>query len=295
MNFLKSLGSAISEGFLGAAGNLGSEVFGVINNAISYDQSKSLARYQNELQMQNWREMNEYNSPKNQMLRYQEAGLNPNLIYGNISSGNASSTGAVSLPRPQNIQFNDRARLNERIQRNLTNSQIDETKSRENLNNKQAEYVDQQKANALIQNAILNLEKSGSEKDLAVKDQLITYQLQAAEAAAKKSLFEANDLLPKQKELLEEQLRGAKNLNDYKKALYDVGLNENDPLHLRAVAQAMVDSGMTMQQIRYVLAGIEVGEKALSAIMDMVNVYLGFKKASRPVEQYKSTTIYNYK
>lgn len=31
---------------------------------------------------------NEYNTPKNQMLRYQEAGLNPHLIYGQGSPGN---------------------------------------------------------------------------------------------------------------------------------------------------------------------------------------------------------------
>ena len=29
-----------------------------------------------------WRETNKYNLPKNQMARFKEAGLNPNLIYG---------------------------------------------------------------------------------------------------------------------------------------------------------------------------------------------------------------------
>jgi len=35
--------------------------------------------------------MNKYNSPANQMSRFQEAGLNPNLIYGQGSPGNQSS------------------------------------------------------------------------------------------------------------------------------------------------------------------------------------------------------------
>jgi len=35
--------------------------------------------------------MNEYNSPKNQMARYQEAGLNPNLVYGQGTPGNQPS------------------------------------------------------------------------------------------------------------------------------------------------------------------------------------------------------------
>lgn len=38
----------------------------------------------------------EYNNPKNQMLRYQEAGLNPNLIYGQGNPGSQSS--ALTYP-----------------------------------------------------------------------------------------------------------------------------------------------------------------------------------------------------
>lgn len=39
-----------------------------------------------------WDRQNEYNSPKNQMARFKEAGLNPNLIYGQGTPGNASAT-----------------------------------------------------------------------------------------------------------------------------------------------------------------------------------------------------------
>lgn len=46
---------------------------------------------QNELNMQMWNMQNEYNSPIAQMQRYEDAGLNSNLIYGSVSSGNASS------------------------------------------------------------------------------------------------------------------------------------------------------------------------------------------------------------
>jgi len=38
-------------------------------------------------------QMNEYNTPANQMQRYKDAGLNPNLIAGQISAGNQSSAG----------------------------------------------------------------------------------------------------------------------------------------------------------------------------------------------------------
>lgn len=52
--------------------------------------NKQLAKYQYDLNMQAWREQNEYNSPAAQMARYQEAGLNPRLVYGQGDNGNAS-------------------------------------------------------------------------------------------------------------------------------------------------------------------------------------------------------------
>lgn len=48
-----------------------------------------------------WNMQNEYNTPSNQMKRFQEAGLNPHLIYGQGNSGNASP---VSTPDVQSAQ-----------------------------------------------------------------------------------------------------------------------------------------------------------------------------------------------
>lgn len=53
-----------------------------------------LARYQADQNLNLWNLNNEYNSPSSQMRRYREAGLNPNLIYGegsSASAGNSSS------------------------------------------------------------------------------------------------------------------------------------------------------------------------------------------------------------
>jgi len=47
-----------------------------------------------------WKMQNEYNSPAQQMARYKEAGLNPNMIYGKGgSSGNASMLPKYSAPQ----------------------------------------------------------------------------------------------------------------------------------------------------------------------------------------------------
>lgn len=63
-----------------------------------------LAAYQNDLNVENWMRNNEYNSPENQMARYRSAGLNPNLIYGQlqnadgVASANASPTNFYDGP-----------------------------------------------------------------------------------------------------------------------------------------------------------------------------------------------------
>lgn len=50
-----------------------------------------------------WRTQNEYNSPQSQMKRLQEAGLNPNLVYG--SGAAQTPAGNISTPDVQTPQF----------------------------------------------------------------------------------------------------------------------------------------------------------------------------------------------
>ena len=64
------------------------------NYAVQY----ALQEKQNEQNLQLWNLMNEYNSPKNQMQRYAEAGLNPNLIYQQGTPGNAGSQATAGKP-----------------------------------------------------------------------------------------------------------------------------------------------------------------------------------------------------
>ena len=53
-----------------------------------------LAKYQNDRNLQLWNMQNEYNAPKQQMARLKEAGLNPNLVYGNGSAVNVANSPA---------------------------------------------------------------------------------------------------------------------------------------------------------------------------------------------------------
>lgn len=58
-----------------------------------------MAKYAYNKDLDMWNRQNQYNTPASQMSRYSEAGLNPNLIYGQGNSGNASN--APSYQRPQ--------------------------------------------------------------------------------------------------------------------------------------------------------------------------------------------------
>jgi len=80
-------GSAILAGAQGLAGFASNAFFG----KRQHEYNMELARYQTEASERYQREQNEYNSPKNQMSRFQEAGLNPNLIYGQGNPGNQTA------------------------------------------------------------------------------------------------------------------------------------------------------------------------------------------------------------
>ena len=59
-------------------------------NLASQMHNLNMMRLQNEMNRKNWAMENDYNSPSAQMKRLQEAGLNPNLVYGASAPGNSS-------------------------------------------------------------------------------------------------------------------------------------------------------------------------------------------------------------
>ena len=60
-----------------------------------------LAKYQFEQNLEQWNRQNAYNTPMAQMQRFKDAGLNPNLIFGQGSNGNASSSPEYKAPHLQ--------------------------------------------------------------------------------------------------------------------------------------------------------------------------------------------------
>ena len=68
-------------------------VKGAIQGAIQNKYNKNLADYQFDKNLEMWNIQNEYNSPTAQRERFEQAGLNPALMYGggSVSAGNANS------------------------------------------------------------------------------------------------------------------------------------------------------------------------------------------------------------
>lgn len=71
--------------------------------ALQHKYNKELAAIQNQYNIDMWRMNNEYNSPQAQMQRYEEAGLNPNLIYSQGNPGNSASAPVQVAPEPVRI------------------------------------------------------------------------------------------------------------------------------------------------------------------------------------------------
>lgn len=63
------------------------------------DTNLKIARESFDNNVKMWQLENEYNTPENQMARYKEAGLNPNLMFGSVSPGNASNAPQLASPR----------------------------------------------------------------------------------------------------------------------------------------------------------------------------------------------------
>lgn len=94
---LTEAGAAVIAGLGSAAIGAGTQIGTAMK---SLRKNKAFAKYQYDLNMQAWREQMAYNTPAAQMQRLVEAGLNPNLVYGNGNVANqADSPPQYEAPR----------------------------------------------------------------------------------------------------------------------------------------------------------------------------------------------------
>lgn len=102
MSIPVAIGSALIQG---GSGLLGSLFSGLSSSKAAREYNNGqmeLAKYQFDKNLEMWNLQNQYNSPAAQMQRFKEAGLNPYLIYGQGSNGNA--TGMPEFQMPHQVQ-----------------------------------------------------------------------------------------------------------------------------------------------------------------------------------------------
>ena len=89
--------TAVGKGAHDVFGALGDLAVGMMGDAYNENRAKRYTQWQNEQNLEIWKMMQEYNSPAEQIVRLQKAGLNPNLINSNVSNT------ASSLPNPASV------------------------------------------------------------------------------------------------------------------------------------------------------------------------------------------------
>ncbi|QCQ85050.1 DNA pilot protein [Blackfly microvirus SF02] len=177
-------------GFIGAAiAGAASIIGGILANRAQKKANKAnqqLANSQNEANVALWKQQSAYNTPQNQMARYSEAGLNPNLIYGQGSSGDAQSPPTIERaeirPEPnagvQGALNALPAVLSMYQDFQLKKAQTDNVKAN-------TEATQQGTLNAGLMNGVLQNRFMQGQVDFQRSQKLFPYQLQIKEAESK--------------------------------------------------------------------------------------------------------------
>lgn len=154
---------------------------GMFGQKKAYKYNKRLAAYTFEKNMELLKYQLDYNSPKSQMARYAEAGLNPNLIYGQGTPGNMESR--PEYPQVKGPDYSFLANLGTQIaQSNLMAAQTDLTKVKTQESGVKQDLMRQQenvlKANPYLNEAYVNAMVTNIESIAKLKEQEANFMTQ---------------------------------------------------------------------------------------------------------------------
>lgn len=201
----------------GLAGGLGPGLFSLGSDLLSNKGAKRRQNLANKQNIEFWNMQNAYNTPKAQMGRLKDAGLNPNLIYGS-GSANTGVAGSIapSKASPYNIQNPIP------LQASLLQSQINLNNSNANKNNVQADSVGGllpgRKEELRFKNELASVK-------LQIQNQTKSAQIKTVQNSSLQSDF--NNII-KQKDS-EEALKGNIKGNYIGTILNNLGLDSRDP------------------------------------------------------------------
>lgn len=119
-----------------------------------------------------WNMENQYNTPANQMARFKEAGLNPNLMFGKGTPGLAGSVGKPDTQRPEfgaapiakNASF-----LSQFVDYEMKNAQIDNVEANADVQREQAAYIAAQRGMVQLETGAFDWTLEGRKQDVFKK------------------------------------------------------------------------------------------------------------------------------
>jgi len=109
-------------------------------NQLNREYNLMLARQQNQWNLEQWQRENDYNSPTSQMARLRAAGLNPDLMYGQGTTGNSFSSPAMTSGAPSEPQ--DMASMLSKRSFGQTMQQILDQEQQRRMNEAQIEAIE---------------------------------------------------------------------------------------------------------------------------------------------------------
>lgn len=245
-------------------------------NKDSYDYSTFSYERSKRDNLEFWRMQNEYNSPQMQMKRYQEAGLNPNLIYGQGNSGNSGPIQSVAAPPPQfrstepgnGVAGGSLAFINSMYDLQIKQAQADNLKAQNTVIHEDALLKRQQrlsgefdlgyKSDLRETNADATRERLRQLKtniDLSINEdarRAVANSASVTESAERVLSMQSNRRLdPYRRDQMSsstrESLERVRNLikdgttKDLDNALREKGINPNDPMWARIVGKLLTD------------------------------------------------------
>lgn len=96
----------LTEAIISGLGSLANGMMNANAQSVANAKNMELANYAARVNYYMWAANNAYNHPLNQMERLKQAGLNPNLVYGNGAVGNTSSQpSAYSAPHMSPVNY----------------------------------------------------------------------------------------------------------------------------------------------------------------------------------------------
>lgn len=194
-----------------------------------------------------WNLQNEYNTPAMQMQRLTEAGLNPNLMYGQGNTGNASSPQKAPIPEVQNelsslAQMSLAPVISMYQDWRVKNAQIENLNANADATRQNATLTALKQLTQGFTNKKLSIELPFHEGNMMSK----SLQLQGQSEITRKKAQLLSDTFPAQikqvmlrNNLLEQQTRSHQLENQFNEQLKPYGMRSTDPLWMRLIMHVL--------------------------------------------------------